>query len=92
MKILKYPIPLAIGQIGLFDLPLPYGAEPLSVGVQGIYPVLWVLVHEEGTGQPRRFLLAGTGQDFSAHGRFIGTYQVDWFVGHLFEAHRDDQP
>jgi len=93
MKVFKYVLPVKVGEVGLFEIPMPYGSEPLSVDVQDGIPVLWALVaNNEKMIMPRRFLLAGTGREIEAHGKFIGTYQIGWFVGHLFEAHRDQYP
>lgn len=82
----KYEIPCQ----DEFDLELPIGALPLSVGVQQGVPVLWLAVNNRTTGRERRrFVLALTGKplpDLLWH-RFIGTFQLEeiGFVGHLFE-------
>lgn len=87
----KYPLPLRvagpIAEIGRFTLSLPVDARPLSVGLQGEDPMLWVLVDGSVPLTDHAFVLAGTGQvvEFVGNGPvFLGTFQVGWFVGHLF--------
>lgn len=91
ITILKYPLNTDERQI----VPMPMGAEILSVGIQGEKPVLWALANTAGVILPRVILTARTGQwipqDMASHSRkFIGTYQIpdgsEVFVGHVFEA------
>lgn len=82
-----------------FDLMLPPGACPLSVGAQGEEIVLWVAVDGRAEERvPRRFLIVSTGQLFPSvpRLRFIGTVQQSplGFVCHLFESSlgREEKP
>jgi hypothetical protein len=91
----KFPLPgeisIVAAQIGVFDLKMPDGAHILSVGVQAEQPVLWALVDPEAPLQTYHLCVAGTGQPLppeiglaDAHFIIIGTFQIGWFVGHVF--------
>lgn len=83
MRILKYELPLT----DEFTIPMPSSCKVLSVGVQNGIPVIWAQVNDWAETKPKKFRLIGTGHQISGElGRFIGTFQVDAFVGHLFEA------
>jgi hypothetical protein len=78
--IYKYPVP------GDMDIEMPEGARVLCVQVQNGIPMLWALVDPNAEFVTRRFRLMVTGATFSDKGlSYIGTYQIDWFVGHVFE-------
>jgi len=87
--IYKYPLLSGTGTGGDQVIYLPIGSVPLSVGVQGGQPVLWVMLPNlhVSKSEGRRFKIQTTGNPFDSAGMtFIGTFQIDWFVGHLFEA------
>ncbi len=80
--IYKYPL-----ELGVTLLDLPLGAEVLEVQVQDGMPVMWVLVPADiHAVETRLFRPYGTGQGVDSNPRkFIGTFQLGGFVGHLFE-------
>jgi len=78
-------------------VPLPKGAEVLSVQVQHGEPYIWALVDELASIEERHFRIIGTGNPIYLEGRtykhpipgkFVGTFQLynGNFIGHLFEA------
>ena len=70
-----------------FDVQLPADAQVLSVQVQGETAHMWVLLRPDAPMVQRTFLAIPTGKPFDAsYTRYIGTFQVDWMVFHLFEA------
>lgn len=87
----KFPAPHGLGipqgvaaKYGMFNLRVPKGAEFLSVGIQNGRVVLWARVDPYADTEERVVLLTGTDNDAPEDGEFIGTYQRDWFVGHVF--------
>jgi len=73
---------------GACTVEMPRDSHVLSVGVQGRYIMVWASVPVDApVDVKRQFFLAGTGLNELPKdlGRFVGTVQVDWFVGHLFE-------
>ena len=75
--------------VGYIELALPRDAHVLCVLLQDGQPQLYAEVDGVSKSEliPRRFWLAGTGRDLPDDlGRYIGSYQVGWFVGHLYEA------
>lgn len=88
MKIYKYTLAVQHYQA----VEIPEDSVVLCVQVQHGVPQLWVLI---GNGDPVkreiRTLMTGPEYDNSeAHGRYVGTYQLDGgnFVGHVFEGKR----
>lgn len=85
MVIWKYPIEVT----GIQDIDMPQGAQILSVQIQVMRPVLWVLVNDKDQKFLRRIVTVATGELFpeSLTGRFIGTYQLHdgELVFHVFE-------
>jgi hypothetical protein len=77
-------------------LALPEGAEFLSLQVQGKTPTLWFSVPAEvsaDTSPPRidrAAVVVGTGQPYPAEYEYLGTFQLDWFVGHVFMQPADE--
>jgi hypothetical protein len=70
-----------------FDLDLPEDALVLSVQVQGEEAQMWVLLDPEAPKVKRTFDAIPTGRRFDAsHMHYIGTFQMDWMVFHLFEV------
>ena len=96
----KYPIPLSQEE-GLrgndtFELLMPKGAIPLSVGNQHGKPVLWAIVDKlnanpEDATDSKSFLICGTGGHLMKHPKLIkplGTILMEegWLVLHVFEV------
>lgn len=91
MKICKYEIP----EKERFTLEIPGKPRFLSVGVQALRhglpprdtPVLWVMISEpDAEPTAHQFRVVATGEDFDLplHASYLGTFQIDGFVGHLF--------
>jgi hypothetical protein len=66
---------------------LPVGAKPLCVQLQNDIPQMWVLVDEDAALEKRDFVILATGEmvDESVIGAYVGTFQVDRLVFHLFQ-------
>lgn len=76
----KYRLP------GDMDISMPKNARVLCVQVQDGIPTLWALVDPNAEPVVRRFRVAVTGGLLEPEGMlYVGTYQIDWFVGHVFE-------
>jgi hypothetical protein len=85
----KYEIPIQKE----FELELPKDGKILTVQSQDAYAItfIWVLFemkHPQKT-ETRKFMLVGTGQQMMIKdtllARYIGTFQQEEYVGHLFE-------
>jgi hypothetical protein len=96
MRVYKYEIPGQRDRRGnwepinyAFTLDTPYYQQALSVQVQDGIPVIWLAVSPEkdsGTWNPGFYIVA-TGQDIpQAAGRFVGTFQLDILVWHVFQG------
>jgi hypothetical protein len=69
-----------------FIVELPGDAKVLSVRIQNQKPKMWVLLDDEAPKIPRSFVAYGTGHLMvDERIKFIGTFQLDWMVFHLFE-------
>lgn len=80
----KYPIPVAAS----FPLRLPEGAEILILQMQRNVPCIWALVDPSKPLRLRVFVTVGTGfglDDKFNFQSYVGTYQDDGFVWHVFE-------
>lgn len=68
-------------------LPLPIGAQLLCVQLQDGEPHLWALVHGRRPKVLRTIVTYGTGEPIPEEGpgRYLGTYQLDGDVWHVFE-------
>lgn len=65
---------------------MPYGAKVLCVQLQEGYPTIWALVDPLAPKECRTFEVVGTGHKVDAAATtYIGTWQDDPFVWHLFE-------
>lgn len=75
----------------IFKIPMPKGAEVLTVQTQKNYPHMWVLVDPALEVVDRTFRLMGTGHfmecDDSITYKYIGSYQQysGDLIFHLFE-------
>ena len=87
MRIWKDPLELQEKAI----IPMPKGAEVISVASQFNKACMWALVDPKAELEPREFKVAGTGldivHDVDVPLKFIGTFQLaeGRFIGHLFE-------
>lgn len=63
---------------------MPNDARILTLQVKDYIPTLWVLVNPENDLYEYRFQVVGTGHEVP-DGVYIGTWQDDFFVWHLFE-------
>lgn len=87
LKIFKYEIP--IDDTFTLDLPENGNFKILDVQVQNGTPVVWILIDESVRKSIVHFYLIGTGNpiDDNIHEylrNYIGTFQLNEFVGHLF--------
>ena len=84
---LKQPLDYIAAVVGPIVVPMHRSAKILAVGLQNGEPVIWARVDSEAPMVNRNLLIIGTGRDASlADGcPYIGTYQREWFVGHLFD-------
>lgn len=67
-------------------IPMPEGAEVLTVQIQNGEPHIWALVDTEKPRKLRSFEIVGTGQPADNLGRYVGTVQDGSFVWHVFEV------
>jgi len=75
---------------GRVSLPMPKGAQLLSVDVQEDVPVLWAIVCADPAAPKasRVISIRMTGHSVPAEvGTFVGTFQIDRgaYVGHVFD-------
>jgi len=72
----------------LIHLQMPEDAEILCIQVQNGNPCIWAKVNPENKMEKRSFLMFGTGHRITnpeIEKKYIGTFQLGSFVGHLFE-------
>lgn len=74
-------------KVGITDLYLPKDSEILCVQVQNAIPCIWARVNPENKTERRSFIVYGTGLTINLEDskKYIGTFQLGKFVGHLFE-------
>lgn len=87
MVIWKYTLQVVNEQ----TLIIPATGKILSIQVQDNVPCLWVLIDERkvDVGNQRTFHIYGTGNSLPSsinQDVFIATFQLGYFVGHVFEA------
>lgn len=87
-----------LGVTDMNAIPMPFGAEILSVQVQNGSPQIWALVEKNAVPFTRYFATVGTGNPFETEykdefgdqvkPKFIGTYQLEGgkLVFHVFEV------
>lgn len=85
----KFQIPSRIATTkGIFELPLPYLAQPLAVTLVNGMPVVYFLVRTDNPVYSMRLQAALTGRplvDPDTDWKYIGTWVThDHLVGHLF--------
>lgn len=79
--IYKYPLYTTDRQ----SVPLPAGAEILSIQMQGSGPCLWAIVDTEAIAAPVRIVVVGTGHALPEQPlHFIATVQDGPYVWHVF--------
>jgi hypothetical protein len=86
-----WKFPLKVDDVQL--VPMPMGAEVLTMQIQDGQPCLWALV-DGGERQEQRLIeIFGTGnpihEDAGIQRRYIGTFQQSPFVWHVFERTND---
>lgn len=65
-------------------IEMPWGAELLTAQLQGDVPMLWAAVDPEAPRKTRVLTIIGTGRE-APEGRYVGTWQQDGYVWHLFD-------
>ncbi|WP_037322845.1 DUF7352 domain-containing protein [Amycolatopsis thermoflava] len=81
----KFPLNL----IGEPVIPMPRGAQILTVQMQDGQPQLWALVDPAQPVERRRLFIVGTGQPMPTDAAtYLATWQSGPFVFHLFEESR----
>lgn len=76
-------------QLSIVDIQsfiIPRDSKILSVDVQNGIPCIWVLVDTDNENIVCSIAMVGTG-NLTNHiegYNFLGTFQKDWFVGHVF--------
>lgn len=83
-EIWKWKVPLE--GLASFELEIPGFPAFLTCQVQGGLPVFWAVVEPEARRRCYKFRVMGTGLPFRSpeDWRYIGTFQLGEFVGHLF--------
>ncbi len=84
LRIFKYPLRVA----DEVTIPLPAGAQVLTVQVQRGQPCLWAMVDLQVVAEPRSFYIIGTGHPMpQLASRYVGTFQlIDGdLIFHVFE-------
>jgi len=85
MKKVIYKFPIVDITIDNY-LSLPKGASILTIQLQGVTPMMWMLVDPDAKIEQRRFRVVGTGhQTIEDNMVYIGTWQDAPYVWHLFE-------
>jgi hypothetical protein len=83
MKIFEYSITIEDS----FAIQLHEHAKVLCVQIQRGTPCIWVMGDTTAPLKYRKFYIYGTGHEAgSCPGFYIGTFQLDDLVWHLFEA------
>jgi len=82
-SIYKYPFDVESN----FEITMSINSQILSVQVQNNIPCIWALGETGNAAVTRQFILFGTGHPIynSDELKYIGTFQQDEFVWHLFE-------
>lgn len=72
----------------VFEVQMPEGAKVIYVGEQNKDICLWVIVNPQAPMVPRYFDVVMTGEERDIFGmnQYVGSAQVDWIVGHVFEV------
>jgi hypothetical protein len=83
-EIWKWKVPLE--GLASFELEIPGFPTFLTCQLQDGRPVFWAVVEPEARRRHYKFRVMGTGLPFRSpeDWRYIGTFQLGEFVGHLF--------
>lgn len=80
--IYKYPFDV----VDSFNINVSKDAEVLTVQIQNGKPCIWVLTDPGSEPVPKSFQIYGAGLPTNCENmKYIGTFQLGMFVGHLFE-------
>jgi hypothetical protein len=84
MTIWKFHLPVD----DFVRVPMPEGAQILSVQAQHNEIYLWAIVNPQARTIPHGFAIRGTGHPIGTVGAFIGTVQMNdcSLVWHVFEG------
>lgn len=95
MKVYKFTLETGASILGVpkhieQTVRMPRGADILTAQMQGGELVIWAKVYPDHTLEDRVIETFGTGAEMPAlkpgqQRIYIGTFQMDWFVGHIFE-------
>jgi hypothetical protein len=68
---------------------MPRQAQVLTLQLQQNTPTIWALVNPQAPKETRVFATIGTSQPFPVESMnaYVGTWQHDAFVWHVFEVH-----
>jgi hypothetical protein len=87
----KFPLAMVSPQ----RVDMPEGAQILTVQAQGDFGCIWALVDPDVEKQSHYFEIYGTGQVVTDDGvterPYVGTFQTDQFVWHVFERVDEQQ-
>ena len=66
---------------------MPQGAQVLTVQMQDGSPTIWALVDPAAGLEEHIIEIHGTGHPIVSEemGRYVGTFQDGWYVGHVFD-------
>lgn len=79
----KFPLDL----VARPEPAMPRGARVLTVQLQNGIPTVWAAVDPTAPVEPRPLVVVGTGNLLpNDAGPYIGTWQADPFVFHVFEV------
>ena len=81
----KFPLHINAEQV----IEMPAFSKVLAVQTQRDDAVMWALVDPSAVLESRKFVVAGTGNplaDEAERWDYIGTFQLGWFVWHVFEV------
>lgn len=67
-------------------LAIPGFQRFLTVALQGHVPTVWAVVNPTEDLEAVQVWITPTGGPF-VEGEYLGTFQRDWFVGHVFWRH-----
>ena len=81
MKIYKYQI-----YSYKCKIEMPAGSKILALQIREGIPCIWALVNPKKHPVIRTFITYITGEEVSLTDDYIGTYQIGWYVGHVFEV------
>jgi hypothetical protein len=88
-RILKYDIPGACNNYGVFEIESRRNGRAVFVGLQGMDRRVWIEVDDEKEPvEMLHFYLVGTGYQFPENCRYVGTFMEARFVWHLYQIEK----